>query len=201
MAGASPLARGGNHIAAVGLAGKLYAIGGCSEQNANAFVDVSVYHPATDRWSSAAPLPQPLGSMGAVAVDGPVGGDGLCPEIRRGRGPVTRSARCRRSPDAARRRGRARRDVIDPLAAFGFEPVDPFERAAGQQAIACGHMVRVDTFVTKMVTNDKWSETWTYVVCDTQIAIPIDFVPSLQGGTDFTLRSKDVVVGPAPKQN
>lgn len=74
------------------------------------------------------------------------------------------------------------------------------ERAKGPAAIACEKMTRVDTVVTKMVTNDQWSETWTYVVCDTQIAIPIDFVPSPQGGTDFTLRSKDVVVGPAPKQ-
>ena len=73
------------------------------------------------------------------------------------------------------------------------------QRAAGQAAIACGKMVRIDTVVTKMIANSNWSETWTYIVCDTQIAIPIDFVPSPQGGTDFTLRTKDVVVGPAPK--
>jgi hypothetical protein len=72
------------------------------------------------------------------------------------------------------------------------------QRAAGPPAIACGKMVRVDTVVTKMVTNDEWSETWTYIVCNTKIAIPIDFVPSPRGGTDFTLRAKDVVVGPAP---
>jgi hypothetical protein len=74
------------------------------------------------------------------------------------------------------------------------------QRLAGPAAIACGKMTRIDTVVTKMVTNDAWSETWTYVVCDTQIAIPIDFVPSPKGGTDFTLRTKDVVVGPAGKQ-
>ena len=74
------------------------------------------------------------------------------------------------------------------------------QRAAGQTAIACGKMVRIDTVVTKMIANSNWSETWTYIVCDTQIAIPIDFVPSPKGGTDFTLRTKDVVVGPAGKQ-
>ena len=73
------------------------------------------------------------------------------------------------------------------------------QSAAGPGAIACGKMTRVDTVVTKFVTNDRWSETWTYIVCQTQIAIPIDFVPSPQGGTDFTLRAKDIVVGPAPR--
>ena len=73
------------------------------------------------------------------------------------------------------------------------------QRAAGQAAIACGKMVRIDTVVTKMIANSNWSETWTYIVCDTQIAIPIDFVPSPQGGTDFTLRTRDIVVGPAPR--
>jgi N-acetylneuraminic acid mutarotase len=66
----APLPRGGNHIAAVGLGGKLYAIGGMTLQNADAFADVSAYDPATDKWSSRAPLPQPLGSMAVVAVDG-----------------------------------------------------------------------------------------------------------------------------------
>jgi N-acetylneuraminic acid mutarotase len=66
----APLPRGGNHIATVGLGGKLYAIGGFSEQNANAFPDVSVYDPATDKWTSTAALPIPLGSMAVVAVDG-----------------------------------------------------------------------------------------------------------------------------------
>jgi len=43
------------------LDGKLYAIGGFTLQNADAFADVSAYDPATDKWSPRAPLPQPLG--------------------------------------------------------------------------------------------------------------------------------------------
>jgi N-acetylneuraminic acid mutarotase len=66
----APMPRGGNHVAAVGLDGKLYAIGGFTLQNADAFADVSAYDPATDKWSPRAPLPQPLGSMAVVAVDG-----------------------------------------------------------------------------------------------------------------------------------
>lgn len=66
----APLPRGGNHIAAVGFEGKLYAIGGETAQNATAYADVFVYDPATDKWSSVAPLPQALGSMAVAAVDG-----------------------------------------------------------------------------------------------------------------------------------
>ena len=63
----APLLKGGNHIAAVGLAGKLYAIGGFNEQNADAFADVSVYDPATDKWSAPGFIEANTASVGPQA--------------------------------------------------------------------------------------------------------------------------------------
>lgn len=69
-------------------------------------------------------------------------------------------------------------------------------RALGQPAIACGRMDRIDTVVTQMVSPQQWSETWTYHICATKIAIPIDFRPDGHGGAYFTLRTKDDVIAP-----
>ena len=71
------------------------------------------------------------------------------------------------------------------------------ERATGDsKSIACGKMLRVDTVVAHMDNPNQWSEVWTYHVCQVQIAIPIDFVPDPHGGTNFTIRSENVKVGP-----
>jgi hypothetical protein len=45
----APMLRGAKHITAIGLAGKLYAIGGLLEQNFSAIADVSAYDPSSDR--------------------------------------------------------------------------------------------------------------------------------------------------------
>ena len=73
-------------------------------------------------------------------------------------------------------------------------------RATGSEAaIACGKMLRTDTVVTHMTSSQRWSETWTYTVCATEIAVPIDFKPDGKGGCYFTVREKDVVARPAAK--
>jgi hypothetical protein len=66
------------------------------------------------------------------------------------------------------------------------------------KSIACGQMVRTDTIVTHMDNPNQWSEVWTYRVCDVQIAIPINFVPDPQGGTNFAIKSENVKVTPLP---
>ena len=72
-------------------------------------------------------------------------------------------------------------------------------RATGRDdSIACGKMLRTDTVVTHMDSSSKWSETWTYTVCATQIAIPIDFTPDGKGGAYFALRTHALKLGPAP---
>jgi hypothetical protein len=71
------------------------------------------------------------------------------------------------------------------------------ERATGnQQSIACGKMLRTDTVVTHMDNSQQWSETWTYQVCQTQIAIPIDFTPDGHGGANFAVKTENVKVTP-----
>ena len=73
------------------------------------------------------------------------------------------------------------------------------ERATGnQQSIACGKMQRTDTVVTHMDNPQQWSETWTYQVCQTQIAIPIDFTPDGHGGANFGVKPQNVKVAPIP---
>jgi N-acetylneuraminic acid mutarotase len=66
---AAPLPRGLNHVGAVAYRGKVYTFGGFSEQNSAAVDNAYVYDPATNRWSSIAGLPHPLGSV-SVAVLG-----------------------------------------------------------------------------------------------------------------------------------
>ena len=68
---------------------------------------------------------------------------------------------------------------------------------AGQAAIACGRMERVDTLVNTMPANGAWRETWTWHICDTMLVVPIDFRPSPQGGTDFTFAGREAKVSKA----
>ena len=69
---AAPLPRGANHVAVVGLAGRIYALGGFIEQNTDPVADAYAYDVAADRWATIAPLPRPRGAAAAVALDGKV---------------------------------------------------------------------------------------------------------------------------------
>ncbi|MGA0597292.1 Kelch repeat-containing protein [Enterovirga sp. CN4-39] len=67
---AAPLPRGANHVAVVADAGRIYALGGFTEQNRNADTNVYAYDVAFDRWTRIAPLPRPRGAGAAVALNG-----------------------------------------------------------------------------------------------------------------------------------
>ncbi len=82
---AAPLPAGRNHMGLAALGGRLYAVGGYSGpiSASAASADVWAYDPATDSWSSAAPLPAPRAAHALVAEAGRlyvVGGVG--PEAR-----------------------------------------------------------------------------------------------------------------------
>jgi hypothetical protein len=66
------------------------------------------------------------------------------------------------------------------------------------KSIACGQMVRTDTVVTHMDSPHQWSEIWTYRVCQVQIAIPLNFLPDPNGGTNFAIKADAVKVTPIP---
>jgi hypothetical protein len=57
-----------SHLAGVGLAGKLYAVGGqhSYDENAVSQASLSVYDAATDQWSPGPDLPQPLSHLSAA---------------------------------------------------------------------------------------------------------------------------------------
>ncbi|MCS7032646.1 MAG: malectin domain-containing carbohydrate-binding protein [Phycisphaerae bacterium] len=63
----APLPNPRNHLAAVALGGKIYAIGGQDLWNelSGAMANVDVYDPETDTWSAAAPLPVPRSHIAA----------------------------------------------------------------------------------------------------------------------------------------
>ena len=67
---AAPLPRGANHVAVVADAGRVYALGGFTEQNRNADDNAYGYEVAADRWTRIAPLPRPRGAAAAVALNG-----------------------------------------------------------------------------------------------------------------------------------
>ena len=56
-----------NEAAAVAIGGKLYAPGG--SQNGKSMDRLDEYDPATDRWRSRAPMPQPLDHLGVAVVN------------------------------------------------------------------------------------------------------------------------------------
>jgi hypothetical protein len=58
-------------------------------------------------------------------------------------------------------------------------------KGSGKSPI-CGAVERIDTVVTLMDYPRRWSETWTYRVCDMQISVPIDFTPDGHGGAYFS---------------
>lgn len=66
----APIPTARNHLGVATLGGKLYAIGGAANQDADetALNTVEVYDPATDTWSTAAPLPTPR-ALVMAAVD------------------------------------------------------------------------------------------------------------------------------------
>jgi N-acetylneuraminic acid mutarotase len=68
----APLPRGANHVAVVATDGKVYALGGHTEQNRTPHDECFAYDIAANRWSRIAPLPRPSGGGSAVAVGGKV---------------------------------------------------------------------------------------------------------------------------------
>lgn len=67
---AAPLPRGLNHVAVVAANGRVYALGGFTEQNTNPVTDAHAYDVATDRWAPIAPLSRPRGAAGSVELNG-----------------------------------------------------------------------------------------------------------------------------------
>jgi N-acetylneuraminic acid mutarotase len=70
-----------DHLGVATLNGKIYAFGGfthTTHQGAN--TDAFEYDPVTDHWRQLAPMPMPLGSTGAAALDGKI-------HVIAGRGP------------------------------------------------------------------------------------------------------------------
>ena len=67
---AAPLPRGANHVGLATLAGKLYAVGGHTEQNRKPHEECFSYDAASDRWTRIASLPRPCGAIGCVGFDG-----------------------------------------------------------------------------------------------------------------------------------
>jgi N-acetylneuraminic acid mutarotase len=67
---AAPLPRGANHVGVVADAGRLYALGGFTEQNRRADTHAFVHVIAEDRWERIAPLPRPRGAGAVAAVNG-----------------------------------------------------------------------------------------------------------------------------------
>jgi N-acetylneuraminic acid mutarotase len=71
-----------SEIAGVALNGKIYIIGGFDE-NGLSTTTVEVYDPIADKWTTAAPLPQPLDHTAVASYDGKlyvVGGGYLSPD-------------------------------------------------------------------------------------------------------------------------
>src|SRR5215207_11180400 len=82
---AAALSRGANHVGVAVLDGKLYAIGGFTEQNRTPDNNCFVFDPAADAWRAIAPLPEPTGAIGCVAFDGKlhaIGGGDASPARR-----------------------------------------------------------------------------------------------------------------------
>jgi N-acetylneuraminic acid mutarotase len=60
-----------HHAAAVGLAGKLYLIGGYVD-GWTPTDEVHEYDPTTDSWRARAPMPTPRGALAAAVIDGKI---------------------------------------------------------------------------------------------------------------------------------
>jgi N-acetylneuraminic acid mutarotase len=68
----APLPRGANHVGVVADAGRIYALGGFTEQNRAADALAFVYDVARDRWDRIAPMPRPRGAGAVAAVGGKI---------------------------------------------------------------------------------------------------------------------------------
>lgn len=66
----APLPRGANHVGVVADAGRVYALGGFTEQNRSAHAGAYVYDVAADRWSEIAPLSRPRGAAAVAVLEG-----------------------------------------------------------------------------------------------------------------------------------
>jgi N-acetylneuraminic acid mutarotase len=69
---AAPLPRGANHVSVAADAGRVYALGGFTQQNRGSDQNAYAYDVAADRWDSIAPLPRPRGAGAAVALNGKI---------------------------------------------------------------------------------------------------------------------------------
>lgn len=67
---AAPMPVGANHVGVVADAGRLYALGGFTEQNRAAHAGAFVYDIAADRWRPIAPLTRPRGAAAVIALEG-----------------------------------------------------------------------------------------------------------------------------------
>lgn len=69
----APLPEPASHVGLTGLDGRLYAVGGLSENvHLGPHRQVHAYDPALDEWTDLAPLPSPRGSAGVAAIAGRV---------------------------------------------------------------------------------------------------------------------------------
>jgi len=67
---AAPLPRGANHVSVAADAGRVYALGGFTQQNRGSDSNAYAYDIAANRWDAIAPLPRPRGAGAAVALNG-----------------------------------------------------------------------------------------------------------------------------------
>jgi hypothetical protein len=64
----APVARGAGTAKAIGT--KLYVAGGAPNEDAPSIAEVDVYDPASDAWSTVAPLPTPRAHVASCVIDG-----------------------------------------------------------------------------------------------------------------------------------
>ncbi|MBE9604956.1 galactose oxidase [Acetobacteraceae bacterium H6797] len=69
---AAPIPVGANHVGVVADAGRIYALGGFTEQNRAAHDGAFAYEVASDRWTRIAPLTRARGAAGVVALNGKI---------------------------------------------------------------------------------------------------------------------------------
>ena len=81
----APLPRGANHVSVCADAGRVYALGGFTEQNRNPDQNAYAYEVANDRWVPIAPLTRARGAGAAVALGGKIYliGGGSAPTMER----------------------------------------------------------------------------------------------------------------------
>ena len=74
----------GDHLAAASDRDYLYAVGGRKFKSSNNTTAVQRYDPATNRWTTLAPLPKPLSGTGAAIINGQLlvaGGENTTPTV------------------------------------------------------------------------------------------------------------------------